>query len=368
MTQHLGYQPPTLGTGSLSSRAGPTIDDETFRSLLVQYLLRDRAMPAGGGALARAWPSLTAPELGEPASAGLWPSLDPVDPLTDSYRFHLLTNWRSDVASLARFSQRIDFATFHLCTARGSMRTPRFWQRRGARLNKAASCWYSYLVDNTFERYQVLRGALRLDWALAPDVAPLYEIAFVSLSELTPADSQLRLLFSQDRPRAFAELTRHLDIVAEQLEVTAKLAEDLAPAADASNDGEASRRAAIEADLLAKAGEALSLTQAAKRLGTTRQNLHKRISTGSAIGVMRGAEFIVPSAQFTEGAKGLQIVPHLRDVLAPFRSAEAGPWTALQFLVEPDPALGQPPLEALRAGDVKAAVAAARAFLGLDEE
>ena len=124
----------------------------------------------------------------------------------------------------------------------------------------------------------------------------------------------------------------------------------------------------MQSRLLAEAGEALSLTQAAKRLNMTRQNLHKRIKAGSALGVMRGSEIVVPSIQFVEGEKGLQIVDHLRDVLLPFAESGAGNWSALQFLIEQDPNLEDSPLTLLRGGKAAQAVAAARTFLGLDDD
>ena len=43
----------------------------------------------------------------------------------------------------------------------------------------------------------------------------------------------------------------------------------------------------------------------------------------------------------------------------PLLEAKAGGWSALQFLLDPDPNLGLPPIEAPRAGDVS--------YLGLDD-
>ena len=51
-----------------------------------------------------------------------------------------------------------------------------------------------------------------------------------------------------------------------------------------------------------------------------------------------------------------------------FKDSEAGPWMALQFLVDPDPNFGRSPIEALRAGDERLVEQAARGYLHLDEE
>ena len=111
----------------------------------------------------------------------------------------------------------------------------------------------------------------------------------------------------------------------------------------------------------------LSLRQAAERLGMTHQNLHKRIGSNSALGVMRGRQLVIPSVQFVESKDGVKILPELRQVLRLFAEASAGTWTALQYLTEHDPVLGATPIEILKAGGVDAATAAARAYLGLDE-
>ena len=345
---------------------GMSMDDATLRTLLIQYLARSSE------AHHDPWVTRTRNALvhygGGPDVLHLHGHNEP-DRTIDSYRFLALEACRSDVASLTRFSQRVDFATYHLCAAIGSQDTIAFWRpKRSVRQHHLPKSLYAFLVRGTFERYHVLRAALAHPWTPLPDREPLREIAFLSLCELTPADSQLRALFDSDKPRAFSELTRHLDLVAEQLEVTVALAEDLAPAADRNPVAdEDARRTAVQTDLLARSGEALSLTSAANRLGMTRQALHKRIKLGSALGVMRGNELVIPSAQFVVGGAKEAIVPHLRDVLALFLEAEAGNWSALQFLIEPDPNLDTCPLDAIKAGETQAAVTAARAYLGLDE-
>jgi hypothetical protein len=290
------------------------------------------------------------------------------------YHFAHLAAVRHEAASLARFAQHVDYATFHLCAALDTPDMRRAWSgARGVRMRRAHRTWFGALADGAFDRYRSLRRILVLQWPEAKEASPLRHLALIQLCDLTPARSQLQALIQFDEPRARGELVRHLDLVTEQLELTVKLAEELADEdrkkdeAEAGATGTLERASAVEDALLAKGGDALSLTQAAARLGTSRQNLHRRIMTGSALGVMRGRELVVPSAQFVESDKGVAIVPHLKAVLAPFTQAEAGAWAALQFLVEPDPNLGAAPLAMLRAGEHERVVAAARSYLALDE-
>ena len=128
------------------------------------------------------------------------------------------------------------------------------------------------------------------------------------------------------------------------------------------------RLVAIQQTLLEKAGDQLSLAEAAERLGTTRQAIYKKIRTGAALGLMIGDTLVLPTAQLVESGSGITVVAHLRDVLSLFTESGAGEWSALQYLIEPDPALsGTVPLDRLKAGDVEIVVASARAYLGLDE-
>ena len=70
-------------------------------------------------------------------------------PSLDVYHFADLESYRSDVASVARFSQRIDFATVHLCAAFGTSDFEFVWKsaapqhpRRDRQRN-----WYAHFVD-----------------------------------------------------------------------------------------------------------------------------------------------------------------------------------------------------------------------------
>src|SRR5208337_964486 len=172
------------------------------------------------------------------------------------------------------------------------------------------------------------------------EVEPLTLRAFLVLCDLTPADSQLRSLFTSDRSRAFHELARHLDIVADQLKAAIQLAANLEPVhSDNEWVEDRARLDAVQTGILGKAGESLTLTNAASRLGVTRQALHKRIQAGSALGLMRGSELVVPAAQFVERGAKSKVVDGMSEIVALFDKAGAGRWSALQFLTEIDPLL-----------------------------
>ncbi|MGX7744021.1 hypothetical protein [Rhodopseudomonas parapalustris] len=278
---------------------------------------------------------------------------------------------RSDVASVARFGHRVTCASYHFYMAFEKARITDFEPapvRNMLKTGSGLSVWYSSLVNTTFNRYRDLKRALLHKWSPPAEVEPLTSSAFRMLCEITPADSQLRSLFIHDQARAFHELAHHLDIVADQLKAAIKLATDLEmlPPEDLPSD-DAVRLAAAQAKVLNKAGKALKLTEAAARVGTTRQALHKRIRNGSALGLMRGSELIVPSAQLIDIEGKAKIVDGLSPIVALFDSSGAGRWSALQFLTQVDPNLREAPLDALKQGKDDAVVDAARAYLGLDE-
>lgn len=293
---------------------------------------------------------------------------------TESYDVDLLFSLereRSDVASVARFGHRIEYASYYLYVAFRKALVDDFELSPSRNVVKPAhgiSIWYCSLVNATFNRYHDLRRALLHKWTPPAEVEPLTLNAFRILSEITPAETQLRNLFVHDRPRAFYELTRHLDIVAEQLKAAIELATDLeAIKADDTPSPEQAQVKAVQLDLLGKAGKALSLTEAAKELGVSRQALHKRIGLGSALGLMHGSELVVPDAQFVRKDGKLGIVNGLSAIVSLFDTSGAGRWSALQFLTEVDPLLQRVPFDLLKEGDRDAVVRAARAYLSLDE-
>lgn len=283
---------------------------------------------------------------------------------------HVLEKERSDVASVARFGHRVQCASLHLYVAFDKAHVADFQlpvERNVVKPMRGISVWYSSLVNTTFNRYRELKCALLHEWTPPAEVEPLTFNAFRMLSEITPAESQLRDLFVNDRPRAFHELARHLDLVADQLKAAIELASDLDTIASDNASEEEARLATIQTELLANAGKSLSLTEAAKQLDVSRQALHKRIGLGTALGLMRGSELVVPEGQFVVKDGKLKIVDGLGAVVREFDDAGAGRWSALQFLIEIDPILKRTPLEALKVGERDAVVRAARAYLSLDE-
>jgi hypothetical protein len=283
--------------------------------------------------------------------------------------YSLLERQRPDVASVARFAHRIEVATFYMCVAfeYAGVREFEIEIHRMPRRDGPLT-WLGWLVETTFQRFTMLRRALMHNWTPPVEVEPLTYSAFQSLCELTPSGHHLKQLFVSRRAFAIEALVNQLDLIAKVVQDTAGLASDAENLLnDRSTEQAAARLASNQAEVIAQAGEALGLREAARRLSMSHQNLHKRIAAGSALGVMRGRELIVPSIQFVASGDGEKIVPNLRNVLGLFKEARAGNWSALQFLVEEDPRLGGRPIEALKAGEVEWAVAAARAYLGLDE-
>lgn len=194
--------------------------------------------------------------------------------------------------------------------------------------------------------------------------------AFRVLADLTTAGPQLRALVRRNRALAVNELAKHLDLVRQQFEATAALEDALADAENLGSNGSGGGTTfeGVSQALLERAGGALSLTQATKLLGVSRQALHKRIAAGTALGMMIGNEIAVPKLQFFAKGGRHQILPGVGSVTKLFKDTGAGPWMALQFLVDHDPNLGKSPIDALRVGDERSVEQAARAYLHLGEE
>lgn len=229
---------------------------------------------------------------------------------------------------------------------------------------KATSRWYHTLVDTCLHRSREVRNALVHHWTPSGRAERLWDDAFFTLCDLTPARRELLVLFHHDRSRASVELAKYLELATQQFELSANLLAEVEvpPATEASDE---QRFKQLRVALLERAGGGLSLTQGAKLLGITRQALHKRIKAGTALGMMDGEKLVLPRLQFVTGGDKVKLVNGLSDVVSLFE--RAGGWSALQFLVENDPNVGAAPIEGLNAGRVKAVVAAARAYLGLDE-
>lgn len=229
------------------------------------------------------------------------------------------------------------------------------------------STWYHSLVDHTLDCSRQLRNALVHHWTPTPRAERLATDAFVLLSDMTPARTELLRLCRYDRTRAFAELAKHIDLAADQFRLSAHL---LAEVEGAHRQGELPSEPhflEIGGALLQKAGGGVSLTEGAKLLGTSRQALYKRVKLGTALGLMQGTELTLPRFQFVGDGDRQKIMDGLGRIIRLFDTAKAGRWSALQFLIENDPNLADTPTHALTEGRVQDVVNAAMAYLGADE-
>lgn len=232
--------------------------------------------------------------------------------------------------------------------------------------------WYSAAIGEAASKLDRIIVVFTTHPATGSGVAAELE-AFRALSDLTPAAPQLWKMVKVDRTLAYKELAKHLEIVRIQYEQTADLMERLATDADEditatwSSDRDSTDFARVRSALLDRAGGSLSLTEAADLLAVSRQALHKRILAGTALGMMAGSEIAVPRLQFVDTHGQHTVLPGIGDVTKLFKREEAGPWMALQFLTDPDPNLGRPPIEVLRQGEKDSVIQAARAHLHLDE-
>lgn len=272
----------------------------------------------------------------------------------------------SALQMVAAFPPLVDHAAILLSAAFAEADVDfRISQESAVALQKAVPHrWFQSLIAKCVHTSLDIRKALKLRWTSNDRAELLWAKAFVVLCDATPARQELLGLLGKDRDRASSELAKYLDLATQQFELAANhLAEaEFASSAELSNERRFDK---MRAELLARAGGAVSLTDGAKLLGVTRQALHKRIKSGSALGMMNGNELVLPQIQWVQSGERTTVLPGLSDVLKLFNSA--GGWSALQFLLDPDPNLSLSPIDALKAGRVNEVTAAARAFLGLDE-
>jgi hypothetical protein len=239
--------------------------------------------------------------------------------------------------------------------------------RRGTARHHSPSSWYEQVISTCVVRSLEVRNALVHRWQPTARAERLATDAFVLLTDLTPARTELLQLCRYDRPRAFTELAKHLELLTDQFRLSAHLLAEVEgkerPAALAGEQ----RFAEISAELLERAGGGMSLTNGAKLLGTTRQALHKRVKAGSALGMMQGTELVLPRLQFESADGRTHLIDGLSQIVRLFDESKAGRWSALQFLIEQDPNLGNAPIRFLSEGRVDDVVNAARAYLGFEE-
>jgi predicted transcriptional regulator len=240
--------------------------------------------------------------------------------------------------------------------------------RSVSRRGSTTQTWYNSIVHNVVDCSRQVRNALVHEWKPTPRAERLAIDAFVILSDLTPARNELLRLCRYDRPRAFSELARHVELAADQFRLSADLLAEVEGVSRPQELPSEVRFAEMARLLLQRAGGGLSLTEAAKLLGTSRQALHKRVKTGSALGLMDGAELVIPKFQFVEDDDHTLILEGLAKIIKLFDASKAGRWSALQFLLEQDPNLGVAPIQTLRTGEVQQVVDAAAAYLDVDED
>jgi hypothetical protein len=277
----------------------------------------------------------------------------------------------TELAALSRLMVYVDQAALLMSAAFAVADIRDFAPRRRRQTIQPkddAARWYADLTNDVLSRLSQIRHAVAHGWTASPEADALATEAVALLAELTPVPTQIVALYRSNRPEGLAELARHLEIVDRQYALAASLVGRLGGEEGCASPGTAPAGfAAAREGLLAAAGGALSLTEAAQVLGVSRQNMHKRIHTGSVLGMLLDDRILVPKLQLIAGDGGTTIVAGIERVVRPFLGAKAGAWSALQFLLDPDPNLGRPPIDALRAGNVAGAEHAARAYLGLDE-
>jgi hypothetical protein len=276
-----------------------------------------------------------------------------------------------ELAGLTRFAVYIDHAAFLMSAAFAAADVRDFAPARRRQTIRPAgdsTRWYSEVAGDVLTRLSEIRHSLVHHWTPSPDADAFVMEAVELLAELTPVRDQIVALCRSNRSAGLAELARHLEIVDRQY----LLAAGLIGRQEAGEGGQPSDRAtagftAARQALLETAGGAMSLTEAANALSVSRQNLHKRIHAGSALGMMLDERILVPRLQLASIDGKVAIIGGIERVVRPFLESKAGAWSALQFLVDHDPNLGKPPIDALRAGNVASVEHAARAYLGLDE-
>ncbi|MCG5487190.1 MAG: hypothetical protein KK482_26535 [Sinorhizobium meliloti] len=256
-------------------------------------------------------------------------------------------------------------AAFHEASV-SDFEVPRYYRSALQRSQKKRS-WYSHIVEDCLVRSKEVRQALLHNWTPTPRAERLAIDAFVMLSDLTPARTELLRLCRYDRRRAFSELAKHIDLAMHQFQLSADLLAEIESTSGQIEPTDEQRFADLSAALLERAGGGVSLTEGAKLLGSSRQALHKRVKLGSALGLMQGSELVLPKFQFVAEDGRTQLINGLAKVVKLFDESGAGRWSALQFLIDSDPNLSDTPCQVLAEGRVDEVVNSAKAYLGLGE-
>lgn len=282
-----------------------------------------------------------------------------------------------DLLPQLEFVATIEVAATLLSTVHAEERLPepprRRYRSRSASPKKVAN-WHDRVVHDSETRLFEVLSVLRRPRRGGERADRMYRLVFNILSKLTPNGDVLRNLAASNQELAYLRLVGDLEVAGREFVAKATLIPGEVTIAEAVREDTvttpADERFASHAErLLARAGGAYSLTEAAKHVGKSRQAVHKWVYNGTALGMMQGEVIILPRLQFTDiGADGkLRLLPGISQVVKTFMAAQAGGWMALQFLVEDDPNLARPPIAALRSGQVERVVQAARSHLGMDE-
>ncbi len=262
------------------------------------------------------------------------------------------------------FQRRVDTATILLGAAflaAGVNFVPK--TRAAPRRADIGMLFHLLRISDILHRTRQVREALTYQHTWPAEVMPLADRAFKMLAEATPAVQELLLLHDRDRTRALDELSVALDNEARQIEHSAKILSEVQTTPKSGPKAQPEDVPAVFGELLNQAGGAYSLTEASEVLEISRQGVYKRLKSLSMIGMMLGNELVIPKVQFLNANGKATIIPGLKGVLQLFETA--GIWSALQFLMEIDPNLGYPPIDALRAGEASKVEHAAKAYLGL---
>lgn len=243
---------------------------------------------------------------------------------------------------------------------------PRRWYRKHFSPSRKMSNWHHRVVHDSETRLFEVLYVLRKPPQGGQKAHQVYLTAFSMLSKLTPHGNDLTDLVNVNQKLAFQELVRHLEVAGQNFVANATITPGSVRITEAADK----RFASHSEQLLERAGGAYTLTEAARAAGISRQAMHKRVYSGTALGMMDGENIIVPKLQFTAAGEDgrLAVLAGIGRVVRTFQAAGASGWSTLQFLVEVDPNLARPPIEALRAGEVQKVERAARGHLRMDEE
>ena len=216
------------------------------------------------------------------------PNIRPIDP--------------GGLAGLTRFAVYVDRAALLMSAAFAAADVQDFLPTRRRQAIRSASSstrWYAEVANEVLTRLAEIRHSLVHHWTPSPEADAFAMEAIELLAELTPVRDQIVALCRSNRDAGFAELARHLEIVGRQYTMAAGLVARLeAGEGGQPSDAATANFTAARQALLETAGGAMSLTEAANALGVTRQNLHKRIHAGSALGMMLDGRIVVPRLQF----------------------------------------------------------------------